>query len=154
GGVLVGVAPPQVEFPGRLLPPVEPGVADEVEPRRLGDAAELTADQPDLVVAALAVLVGGGLVESHGGEPRWGRGPRPTGGAGRRYRREYRCGARRARSEATSPERERRMTRIRRSRSGLVRYSHDRPGRLRRRDRRRPGRRPAATRLRRLAGGK
>ena len=70
----VGVALAQVELPARLLPAVEAGVCDELDPLALGHVAELAADQADLVVGGLAVAVRGGLLEAHG------RGPEVMGG--------------------------------------------------------------------------
>src|SRR5207237_6224207 len=51
------------------LVPVDPGVLEELQPLAEVHPAELPADEPDLVVAALAVLVLLGLHEAHG-EPR------------------------------------------------------------------------------------
>lgn len=52
GGVALG----EVELPGRLLPAVEPGAGDEVEPLRFGNVAELAADQTDQVRGRRGVM--------------------------------------------------------------------------------------------------
>src|SRR5262249_29106705 len=64
-GAGVGVAAVQVELPARLLPAVEAGVGDELDPPLHRHVAELPAHQPDLVVGILAVAVRLGLLEAH-----------------------------------------------------------------------------------------
>src|SRR5262249_54099986 len=61
----VGVALPQVEFPRGFFPAIKARVGDELDPLGFGDVPELPANQPDLVVAALAVLVLRSLLETH-----------------------------------------------------------------------------------------
>jgi hypothetical protein len=48
GGVAIG----EVELPGRLLPAVEAGIGDEIEPFRFGDVAKLSANEADQMVGA------------------------------------------------------------------------------------------------------
>src|SRR5262245_5132683 len=66
GGPGVRVALAQVELPAGLLPAVEAGVLDELQPLAFGDIPELSADEADLVVRAFAEAVLSGLLEAHG----------------------------------------------------------------------------------------
>src|SRR5262249_6147088 len=65
-GPLVGGATAQVQLPARLLPAVELGVLDELNPLVHRHVAELPATQPDLVVRPLAEAMLRRLLVAHG----------------------------------------------------------------------------------------
>src|SRR5262249_50607917 len=56
----------QLEFPARLLPAVEAGILQELQPLVHGNVAELAANEADLVVRSPAIAVRGGLLVAHG----------------------------------------------------------------------------------------
>src|SRR5262249_849767 len=61
----VAVALAEVQLPARLLPAVEAGVGEELDPLLHVHVAELAADQADLVVRPLTETMTLGLLESH-----------------------------------------------------------------------------------------
>ncbi len=65
GGAGVVSAAAEVELPAGLFPAVEAGFLHEFQPLVLRHAAELTADQADLVVGAFAEAVLGRLMKAH-----------------------------------------------------------------------------------------
>jgi hypothetical protein len=62
----IGIALAQVKFPGGILPAIEPGLLDELDPLAKFDIAELTANKADLVVGSFARAVLGSLIVTHG----------------------------------------------------------------------------------------